>query len=286
MLGKLLKYEMRASARMLLPLYAGTLLVAALCSLQMWLSMPRRMPHHEVMTFRTLSGGVSETVTDFSFFLFLILCVVIVVLTIVIVVQRYNRSLLGDEGYLMFTLPVTHTKLLLSKFCAAVIWVVVGIAVMCLGVFVILLPTVLGLGSGWAEFANEFHYLFRMWNPLPAVLCTVLDLFANLLTAILILYLSLMIGQMEQFSKYRIVVAVGMFFLISWASSLLESLLSIALGAPIMRMAAMSVFFTGQFGGQNAPLYLATLGDIAFNLALGAGCFAGTVWLMKHKLNL
>lgn len=34
MLGKLLKYEMKASARTLLPLYLGTLIVAVICAVQ------------------------------------------------------------------------------------------------------------------------------------------------------------------------------------------------------------------------------------------------------------
>ena len=35
MLGKLLKYELKASARTLLPLYAGTLLIALVCGVSM-----------------------------------------------------------------------------------------------------------------------------------------------------------------------------------------------------------------------------------------------------------
>ena len=35
MLGKLLKYELKASARTLLPLYAGTLLIALVCGISM-----------------------------------------------------------------------------------------------------------------------------------------------------------------------------------------------------------------------------------------------------------
>ena len=128
MLGKLLKYEMKASARTLVPLYIGTLVVAAICSIQVALTFGQ--PNNadvwmSVGTFRT-----SSNVAGFLFLLFFGLCVAITVLTIMTVIQRFNTSLIGNEGYLMFTLPVTHAQLLSSKLIGAMLWSVIGTCVM------------------------------------------------------------------------------------------------------------------------------------------------------------
>ena len=44
------------------------------------------------------------------------------VITCIIIFQRYNSNLYGNEGYLMFSLPVNGSCLLMSKFIAALIW--------------------------------------------------------------------------------------------------------------------------------------------------------------------
>ena len=45
------------------------------------------------------------------------------VVTAVILIQRFYKNLLGSEGYLMFTLPVTVTQHLLSKTIIAVVMI-------------------------------------------------------------------------------------------------------------------------------------------------------------------
>ena len=47
----------------------------------------------------------------------------IAVLCFVSTVQRFYKNLLGREGYLMHTLPVTETQLILSKLLTSMVWV-------------------------------------------------------------------------------------------------------------------------------------------------------------------
>lgn len=62
----------------------------------------------------------NSIILAFTFLLFFALCVAIVVLTAMIIIQRFNKNLIGDEGYLMFTLPVSHVQLLTSKLTARI----------------------------------------------------------------------------------------------------------------------------------------------------------------------
>ena len=92
MLGKLLKYELKATARTFLPLYGAILVVSVVVRLAF-----SKFEHADLFM------GISA-LTLFGLF------VALAVLTLLVIVQRFNNNLLSDEGYLMFTLPVsTHS---------------------------------------------------------------------------------------------------------------------------------------------------------------------------------
>ena len=87
MLTKLLKYEFRASFRELLPLYVALVGVAALVR-----------PAY----FR----GIDNELTGITMMVYSALMIAIVVISILTIVQRFTRTMLGREAYLMLTLPV------------------------------------------------------------------------------------------------------------------------------------------------------------------------------------
>ena len=90
MLGKLLKYEIPAMGRKLLPLYAAWAATAL---------------------FLGLTTQSSDSKTEFmvviSALLYTAVATAIFVMTIILIVQRYSNSLLGDEAYFNHVLPVS-----------------------------------------------------------------------------------------------------------------------------------------------------------------------------------
>lgn len=279
MLGKLLKYEMKASARTLLPLYIGTLLVAAVCSftLTSWL-------HTNTGIFEsvTTSERHSEIFSGFVFLLFFCLCVAIVVLTAMIVIQRFNKSLIGDEGYLMFTLPVTHVQLLSSKLLAAILWILLGTVVMGLSAMIIGAPSVLlninWMTVEWHDVWQAIQYMWAEWHPLGYIMSTGLSGFSSIVAFVLLVYLSIMIAQMEQFNKHRVVIAVVLFFLLNWGFSLIETMFFQLIGIDLMHTVTSYDFWNIY----NVMMW----SDVAFTVVQCIVCFAATVWLMRKKLNL
>ena len=124
MLGKLLKFELKASARTLLPLYAGTLLAALICgtfnatrmsNMNKW---QQSMADGTVITFsgffEPVDGGINTAIM-LATILVLAFCVAVLVLTVMNVVGRFNNGIAGKEGYLMFTLPVKQEVTLTHK---------------------------------------------------------------------------------------------------------------------------------------------------------------------------
>ncbi len=109
MLGKLLKHEFRATARIMLPLYGAVLILAVLANLSFAL--------------------IDATDSLFLHILFIFFIVVFFigvvgsfVLTIVVMVSRFYRNLLKNQGYLMHTLPVTAHGHLWSKLIVSLVW--------------------------------------------------------------------------------------------------------------------------------------------------------------------
>lgn len=277
MLGKLLKYEMKASARTLLPLYLGTLIVAVICAVQAAMMVGTGNVHGGWWIEGPLDSGV---ITGFIFLLFFALCVAIMVLTAMIAIQRFNKSLIGDEGYLMFTLPVTHTQLLNSKLIASLLWVVVGTIVMGLASLIIFVPVFLAVPDmDWAYFWNEVQYMLSQYNLFPQIGLSLVAGVLTIVAIILTVYLSIMIGQMEQCSKYRVAVSVVMFFVINWLFSLI--------GTSVLNVLSLDwnnyVVSAAEFGALYNEMMAVGIAGALIQCAI---CFAAVVWMMKKKLNL
>lgn len=110
MLSKLLRHEFRATGRIMLPVYALLLVSCGGCTL--FGRLLGRYPESTVLSvvqtvFATLFG-----VTTFGMLL----------LTLVLMVYRFYKNLMTDEGYLMFTLPVSRSQLIWSKLLVALVW--------------------------------------------------------------------------------------------------------------------------------------------------------------------
>jgi hypothetical protein len=102
MLGKLLKYEIKHSARYTAAIYIATLAFAAISVIALianstWLGV--------MSCFMLYIAGFAS-----------------VIVTLVSVIKNFYDTLYGRQGYLTFTLPVKRSELFLSKMLTAVIY--------------------------------------------------------------------------------------------------------------------------------------------------------------------
>lgn len=96
MLRKLLKYEFKATARTMVPLY----IVLIAFSLFHLVINPLDVLES------TGNTSIRTIIAMLDIMLYVVLIVGLSIMTLVIMIQRFYKNLLGDEGYLMFTLPV------------------------------------------------------------------------------------------------------------------------------------------------------------------------------------
>lgn len=119
MLGKLIKHEIRHSARYTMSIYMA---VAALVAI-MGLALITKT------TWIGLMGCMALYITGIA----------AVIVTLVSVIKNFYDTLYGRQGYLTFTLPVKCSTLLISKVIVSFMWIIISFIVMVLtGVLIFL----------------------------------------------------------------------------------------------------------------------------------------------------
>lgn len=200
MLSKLLKYEFKATCRIYGGLYLAILAAAAL--LGAFFRFPALASDFPIVVVTTV---------------YLMLCVAIAVITALTIIQRFTRNLLGREGYLMHTLPVTPAQLILSKLISSMVWLLCSILVIALSLGVFFLCGMLnvnGIFSDWAGAVRDFRLLADILQRVLNVsgfmlLLTAIEWLATLVCSILCLYTACMIGH--QFKQHFALVGIAAF---------------------------------------------------------------------------
>lgn len=125
MLGKLMKYEFKATSRMLLPINGAMLLFALINRLFM-----------ELNFFQTGNMAISALATVMAV-MYVMVIIAAFVITLIVIIQRFYKNLLTDEGYLMFTLPVKAHSHITSKGIVAFVWYLASFVVCALSIFIL-----------------------------------------------------------------------------------------------------------------------------------------------------
>lgn len=200
MLGKLLKYEFKATARTFLPIYGALILVAL---------------GNRLFRMGNIDLGFGLTTA-----ILVGLFVALGVLTLIVTIQRFNRNLLGDEGYLMFTLPVTPNELIFSKLITTVVWGIVsgmiGVItfIILMGDYQVFREMIRLWPQLWGEFMTEIDSQFKGQVALLLVSIPLTGLFSYV-QFILMIYLSLATAQLPIFAKHRGIISFITFFVIN-----------------------------------------------------------------------
>lgn len=118
MLTKLLKYDFKSLAKILIPIYGIALLLALLTRVANLLS-------EKFSIFSVPSGFISA--------IFVIVLIGIPIVTFIFTILIFYRNLIKDEGYLMHTIPVSKHNIILSKTISSTSYLILS------GIFVILL---------------------------------------------------------------------------------------------------------------------------------------------------
>ena len=225
MLSRLMKYERKATARVMVPiLLAVVILAAVLRLLSVWSGM---IEHSQL-----LSVDPVYLLLRLVTIVFFLAMVAAPIAALVLMIVRFKTNLLSDEGYVMFTLPVSAHQLVWSKLLTSVLWFIAAAAVDALGVLVIAGDQNLlnDLVRGAQELFRDMTAYYAANGILMLVEIVVLIVIFCLVTC-LRFYCPMAIGH--SFARHKVLLSVVFYFII-WAVTQAAMVAFATLGLPFM----------------------------------------------------
>lgn len=277
MLGKLIKQELKVTSRYFVPMYVSFAVVTLLLKLSFLFSGGDDI---------FVQAGTSVFANFFQglmVFVYVIMLIGISILTYFFIIKRFYSNLFGDEGYLMFTLPVTASQLIHAKLIGAIIWLLI-MAPMMIGSFLLLF-----LGTdAYHSFAEMFGYIAEELHVLEIsgynigllVFEIIISGILGTICSLLMFYFAIALAQ-HFFSEHRLLGTVGCYFGLSIVQSVLESFIGVFLENVYtdLLMANTTADMLATFQRTVPP-------GILIYVVLIAAYYVGTHYLLNKKLNL
>lgn len=265
MLGKLLKYDFRSVSREFMLLWPAALVIGL------------------VMRFTVVSGTdhtaieLPDLVNVLVILAYFAVMVAMFVIALLFIIQRFYKGLLGQEGYLMNTLPVRPWQLVTSKLICAVVVTLVSCVVAALSVFLMIPLSFedifqINFGTLWQQLMKVFPDFMLMMVELG------LMVLIGLTASITQLYFSMAIGHL--FGKNRIAGSIVAYVGIGMAINVLFTFAIYVLNA--LGIQNWTSWNVSQSAAVHLVLWLLILSDAV----LTALFFFGTTYILKNKLNL
>ena len=267
MLGKLMKYEFRATAIYFLPIYVVLVLVSGLRYVVSLIS-------------QKFSNGFSAF-SGFSLSaIYLLLALGLAITTFIVIIIRFYKNLLGTEGYLMFTLPVSVEQNILAKLIPSVVWFF-GSCV--LGMLTI--APAMGL-----RFNDNPFTMFTgsRLGDVPEILLAVLMVIGSIAGTFLFYYLCMCIGQM--FNSHRFLISAGAYIVIQTVLQIL-GIAFIWICASSFSSQAFVAWLSNAFASlDNIPsgslIYLFLIAANILSYGIAAALFFIDSAILRKRLNL
>lgn len=214
MLGKLLKHELYATGKNLVPLYGITLI----------LSLVNRI-FIDIDIFK----GTLEIIPVFMMIAYVVSIIATLFATFVFIVIRFYKNLMSDEGYLMFTLPVKSTQLINSKLITAVIWTVLSVITTFLSLMILLAnpERIKDLKDLLDSIMSELKLMFGDKYVL-FVVESIFLMIISLFTQILLIYVAITVGHL--FNGHKVLGSFVAYFVINTAVQILITIILVVGG--------------------------------------------------------
>ena len=193
MLKKLIKHEFKDTMRLFIPMFGFIVVLTPIFSLMMSLGS---QPYDE-NTADALSLVFGSGIIGYCLLLFGLLIV-----TQVLIAIRFYKTMTSQEAYLTFTLPAKTGQLLLAKWLVSFVWYILACGI---ALIVVLIATPITL----SEIIHGIGFVLQTINlsNFSALILLGIFMLISLSFSILMMYLSIMIGQLVQ--THRIALSIG-----------------------------------------------------------------------------
>ncbi|MBQ6428295.1 MAG: hypothetical protein IJK03_05915 [Oscillospiraceae bacterium] len=273
MLGKLMKYDLRSCVRKFWMLWAGLGALAILNGFTI----------NHVLNNNSFEGFLAFLLGVLPLILFFILGVATAILILVFICDRFYKGLLGDEGYLAFTLPVSSAEHIASKALVSLILVVIS------GVVVMISAFLLFSVGDWTNFSSFLASVAQGIREISwpkgtggLVVEMILFILAGSLAQTLHIYLAIAIGHLAK--KHRVAYAILAYIGINIVLSMIANIIG-SHGFKFLENLSFYIDSSGFHGSLRSALI--TGASLIFSqLVLCAAYFFGTKVILDRRLNL
>ncbi len=260
MLSKLLKHEFKATARLLLPLYLVLFVLTIV---------------ERVVISLNLKGSLN-IIPGFSTVAYFLSIMAIAVVSCVIIILRFYKNLMTDEGYLMFTLPVSPQQLINSKLLVSFIWTIVCVVLIIISLFGAFMTKERFdlISDGFGMIFTEMKHEFGVFNMNLLIIEFILLMILGIINNILIIYASIAVGQL--FNGHKVLGSFASYIGISTVLQIIVTASFVILGA----------IFNKSFEEINALPQIFFPLTIGYTLLTNILFYYGINFIFKKKLNL
>lgn len=262
MLGKLIKYDLKSSAKIFVLLHAALLLA---CTAGRIFFMDR-------LDFNAPANTLIAPITIIAV-LGIFLMTAVGLCTSLLITFRFYRNLFSREGYLSWTLPASGIEHLWAKIISGYLLAVVDILVIFAGSLI--LVTGRNVIEAYRPIAPEMTEALGMPLSSFALYIFVFSVISCISTVIMI-YFSICVGQL--FPGHRVLCAIAVYFITSFV-------------VQIITFVIMTIFGLFDFYGTSAgyvadDMMLMLIPNTVFALILAVVQYIIVHYIMKKKINL
>ena len=261
MLTKLLKYEFRSTGRVFLPLYGGIMLLTLFTRLFVWMG--------DYSNILAIPAGLLTV-------LYVLSLIGMFAVTYVVLLRRFYTSLIGDEGYLSFTLPVKPWQHITSKLITSVVWVIATAAAAGLSLLLMF------VSNGFFKDLYDFIRVLIGYSQISYVMLVlefIITALVSVAASMLMFYASMAIGQLV--NGHKVAGSVAAFLVSYFVTQILLGIGMFAFGA--VDPATWEVINTMN-AVQGVALMLLLI--LVIQAVFGTLYFIITNYVFKNKLNL
>ncbi|MGE4352687.1 MAG: hypothetical protein AB7D36_01200 [Oscillospiraceae bacterium] len=268
MTGKLLKYEFRSMIKQFAIIWPAALLIALINGL--------------TQTVRVKSSVIGNFwASNIMILLFVGVMIAMFVASAVFIIGRFRSGLLRDEGYLMFTLPVTPVQLIFAKLIAAVVVIIISAVVGILSMFLLFSGSI-----EWHYVINQIGlFLSQMSAEVPlwwVIFIEVIILtIVGIAHTVLQIYVSISIGHLAK--KHRTALAIIAFIVVTSLTSTITGAIMDALDRAGIGDFIQNFLETGKYFALSQYTILFMLGIVTLFAAV---YFILSAVILSRKLNL
>lgn len=189
MLKKLLKYDIKSLSNTLLPIYGVTLLTALISVIFQKLEDITPIFRVPMSLITMLAGFLSFGV---------------IIITFIVGIQKYYNQTSKDEGYLIHTLPVKKSNIILSKITSQLIFQILSCIITAASITIIAQVPL----NDIIDAIKELVRIFTDYSSTTFIIALLVLLVAYI-TSTLLIYVSISFGQKHSNNKIKYSVGYG-----------------------------------------------------------------------------